>query len=91
VRASAVSALAKFAARCEDLRPQILPLLRRCTDDDDDEVRDRAAMFLRLLGDSVIAAEAAAPPSAVEAGISRGLTSGLLPLPVTSLSKALHL
>ena len=39
VRASAVSALAKFAARCEELRPSIIPLLTRCLDDDDDEVR----------------------------------------------------
>ena len=38
VRASAVSALAKFAARCEELRPSIIPLLTRCLDDDDDEV-----------------------------------------------------
>ena len=50
VRASAVSALAKFATACEDLRPQIVPLLQRCTDDDDDEVRDRAALYLSLLG-----------------------------------------
>jgi len=50
VRASAVAALAKFAARCEDLRPSILPLLARCLDDDDDEVRDRATMYLRMLG-----------------------------------------
>lgn len=52
VRASAVSALAKFAARCEDLRSQIIPLLQRCLDDDDDEVRDRATVFLELLGAS---------------------------------------
>jgi len=101
VRASAVSALAKFATRCEDLRPQILPLLRRCTDDDDDEVRDRASLYLRLLGDTATAAMTAAnaPPgsddaasaTAVDPVVSNGLTRGLLPLPVVSLSKALNL
>lgn len=117
VRASAVSALAKFATRCEDLRPQIIPLLQRCTDDDEDEVRDRATTYLRLLGAqptlaapvtlekagaradggaaatavSAASAAAVAPAPPVDAGVSRVLTSGLLPLPVASLSKALHL
>lgn len=63
VRASAVSALAKFATRCEDLRPQIVPLLQRCTDDDDDEVRDRATMYLRLLGATADIATAAGSAS----------------------------
>lgn len=102
VRASAVTALAKFATQCEDLRPQIIPLLQRCTDDDDDEVRDRAATYLRMLG-----AEAA-PPSVEEAilrsltpgstdlvamdrGVARELTSGLLPMPIHALSRALTL
>lgn len=102
VRASAVSALAKFAARCEELRPSIVPLLQRCLDDDDDEVRDRATMFLRLLGGSTqlvssvpgaVATSrpesAAAPP--VDAGVSKSLTSGRLPLPVSALQKALSL
>lgn len=38
VRASAVSALAKFGAVVENLRPRILILLRRCLYDNDDEV-----------------------------------------------------
>jgi hypothetical protein len=98
-----VSALAKFAARCEDLRPSIVPLLQRCLDDDDDEVRDRATMFLRLLGGSTtlissvggaastpaVASEPGAP--AVDAAVSKALTSGRLPLPVAALQKALSL
>ncbi|EGF78626.1 hypothetical protein BATDEDRAFT_35627 [Batrachochytrium dendrobatidis JAM81] len=49
VRAAAVSALAQFAVHLEDARPRICVLLDRCTDDSDDEVRDRAALFLRIL------------------------------------------
>ncbi|CAK9858868.1 unnamed protein product [Sphagnum jensenii] len=51
VRASAVSALAKFGVVVETLRPRILILLRRCLYDNDDEVRDRATLYLNLLGD----------------------------------------
>ncbi|CAK9218113.1 unnamed protein product [Sphagnum troendelagicum] len=50
VRASAVSALAKFGVVVESLRPRILVLLRRCLFDTDDEVRDRATLYLNLLG-----------------------------------------
>ncbi|KAG0616027.1 hypothetical protein M758_5G084800 [Ceratodon purpureus] len=53
VRASAVSALAKFGAVVEKLRPRILILLRRCLYDNDDEVRDRATLYLNLLGDGM--------------------------------------
>ena len=57
VRASAVSALAKFGAVVESLRPRILILLRRCLYDNDDEVLDppfsailsRAYRFLKSL------------------------------------------
>jgi coatomer protein complex subunit gamma len=49
VRAAAVSALAKFGTKCEDLRPSIVTLLSRCKYDADDEVRDRATMYLDLL------------------------------------------
>ncbi|KAJ2781767.1 coatomer subunit gamma [Coemansia javaensis] len=55
VRAAAVSALAKFgaapdAAAADDaaLRESVRVLLRRCLDDRDDEVRDRAAWALRM-------------------------------------------
>jgi coatomer subunit gamma len=49
VRAAAVSALAQFAVHCVETRASIKVLLHRCTDDQDDEVRDRAVMFLALL------------------------------------------
>ena len=35
--------------RCQALRPQIRILLDRCQLDDDDEVRDRATMFVAVL------------------------------------------
>ncbi|CAI5952905.1 unnamed protein product [Closterium sp. NIES-65] len=50
VRASAVSTLAKFGAQVEALRPRIVTLLRRCLYDNDDEVRDRATLYLNVLG-----------------------------------------
>eukprot|EP01113_Clastostelium_recurvatum_P003606 TRINITY_DN1157_c0_g1_i1.p1 TRINITY_DN1157_c0_g1~~TRINITY_DN1157_c0_g1_i1.p1 ORF type:complete len:887 (+),score=324.88 TRINITY_DN1157_c0_g1_i1:90-2750(+) len=49
VRASAVSALAKFGASLEQMRPNIVVLLRRCQHDSDDEVRDRATFYLKVL------------------------------------------
>ena len=49
VRAAAVSALAQFAAFCPNLLPNILVLLMRCQMDSDDEVRDRATLYFRLL------------------------------------------
>jgi Adaptin N terminal region/Coatomer gamma subunit appendage platform subdomain/Coatomer subunit gamma-1 C-terminal appendage platform len=138
VRASAVTALAKFAARVEDLRPSILPLLARCVDDDDDEVRDRATTYLALfegattshgprdgqplpdiatlvaMASSAASAAAAAKqqqalqaqqggdavankPASIpgvptfDVQLTRALVAGRLPLPVSSLSKALTL
>jgi coatomer protein complex subunit gamma len=49
VRAAAVSALARFAVHLPEMRERIKVLLNRCLDDNDDEVRDRAAFYLRLL------------------------------------------
>lgn len=51
VRAAAVSSLAKFGTRSKDsgLRKRIQVLLNRCLDDVDDEVRDRAAMYVRVV------------------------------------------
>jgi len=46
IRASAVSALAKFASNCPSLRPRISTLLHRCLHDNDDEVRDRTTLLL---------------------------------------------
>lgn len=50
VRSSAVIALAKFAAVCDDnVTSNVKILLNRCLNDVDDEVRDRAALSLRFL------------------------------------------
>ncbi|KAA0036605.1 coatomer subunit gamma [Cucumis melo var. makuwa] len=50
VRASAVSTLARFGVTVESLKPRIFVLLRRCLFDNDDEVRDRATLYLKTLG-----------------------------------------
>jgi coatomer protein complex subunit gamma len=46
VRAAAVSTLGIFATKLPELRPSIVILLRRSLADEDDEVRDRAAILL---------------------------------------------
>jgi coatomer protein complex subunit gamma len=53
VRAAAVTALAKFGVHLGgDVQQNTLVLLKRCRDDPDDEVRDRAVMYLKLLEES---------------------------------------
>ncbi|KAI1727601.1 coatomer gamma subunit appendage platform subdomain-containing protein [Ditylenchus destructor] len=56
VRAAAVTALAKFGAECTQLRHSILVLLKRCLLDTDDEVRDRATFYWKVLctGDAAL-------------------------------------
>lgn len=51
VRAAAVTALAKFGVGQKDpeVKRSVTVLLTRCLDDIDDEVRDRAALNLRLI------------------------------------------
>lgn len=49
VRAAALSALRSFGARCPVLRARVAVLLRRALHDTDDEVRDRAALYLNEL------------------------------------------
>jgi coatomer protein complex subunit gamma len=64
VRAGAVTALSKFAAKLPILRASVSVLLRRSLRDEDDEVRDRATFALRLLGDdleSVLSGETSSP------------------------------
>lgn len=46
---AAITSLAKFGASCEDLLPSVLVLLDRCLMDNDDEVRDRALLYLQVL------------------------------------------
>ncbi|KAJ7757433.1 coatomer subunit gamma [Mycena metata] len=51
VRSAAVSSMAKFGVNSTDekLNKSIAVLLNRCLDDIDDEVRDRAALYLKVL------------------------------------------
>ena len=49
VRAAAVTSLAKFGASCEDLCPSVMVLLEHCLLDNNDEVRDRALLYLEVL------------------------------------------
>ncbi|KAI8927860.1 adaptin N terminal region-domain-containing protein [Entophlyctis helioformis] len=57
VRAAAVSALAQFAVSLDDVRDRIKVLLERCTDDTDDEVRDRAALYLSIIRNKELSAK----------------------------------
>lgn len=52
IRAAAVSALATFAHKVESLRQSIILLLRKCLNDSDDEVRERAFFYLSVLGEA---------------------------------------
>ncbi|KAJ5130554.1 uncharacterized protein N7515_006593 [Penicillium bovifimosum] len=60
VRAAAVTALAKFGVGQKDpeVKSSVHVLLTRCLDDTDDEVRDRAALNLRLMSQEDEAASA---------------------------------
>lgn len=49
IRAAAVNALAAFAHKVPSLRKSILILLQKCLKDSDDEVRERAYFYIRLL------------------------------------------
>jgi len=62
VRAAAVGALSKFAARCPSLRSSILTLLKRSLDDEDDETRDRASVAVSVLKDAMEEFPYLAPP-----------------------------
>ncbi|CCO28335.1 putative coatomer subunit gamma AltName: Full=Gamma-coat protein [Rhizoctonia solani AG-1 IB] len=57
VRAAAVSSLAKFGVNAIDaaMRRSVGVLLTRCLDDVDDEVRDRAAMYLKVIDEEDLA------------------------------------
>lgn len=49
IRAASISALATFAHKVPALRKSILVLLYKCLKDSDDEVRERAYFFIKLL------------------------------------------
>ena len=53
MRAAAITALTKFAVQLPALKKSVSVLLRRSLQDEDDEVRDRATLALRLLGDDI--------------------------------------
>ncbi|EIN14417.1 coatomer gamma subunit [Punctularia strigosozonata HHB-11173 SS5] len=57
VRAAAVAAMAKFGVNVPDasMKKSIGVLLNRCLDDVDDEVRDRAALYLKTLDEEPLA------------------------------------
>ncbi|KAF9010306.1 Coatomer, gamma subunit [Hymenopellis radicata] len=57
VRAAAVASLAKFGVNTDDkeFQDSISVLLNRCLDDVDDEVRDRAALYLRTFKEKQLA------------------------------------
>ncbi len=61
IRAASVTALAAFAHKVPPLKKSILLLLQKCLKDSDDEVRERAYFFIRVLEDqeetSVLAAD----------------------------------
>lgn len=52
IRAAAISALASFAFECPHLKESILLLLKKCINDSDDEVRERAHFYIAILDDS---------------------------------------
>ena len=53
IRAAAVSALAAFANGVPTLKRSVLQLLRKCLDDSDDEVRERAYFYIVLIEQSL--------------------------------------
>lgn len=77
VRGAAVAALVKFGLHNTALRDRVIVLLKRCLFDNDDEVRDRATLYLALLqgGD--------------ETGASV-LLEQQLPVSVQAIEQALH-
>ncbi|RZC67029.1 hypothetical protein C5167_010725 [Papaver somniferum] len=81
VRSSAVSTLAKYGALVESLKPRVFILLNRCLFDSDDEVRDRATLYLNTLrGDG---SEAETNSEAKE------FLFGSLDVPLVNLEKSL--
>lgn len=80
VRAAAASSLVKFAQALPDtLGPSIAVLLRRCVHDEDDEVRDRATLYLGLLNSQSIPKE-----------VSAQILSGEIGRPLDVLESALQ-
>eukprot|EP00656_Telonema_subtile_P035942 TRINITY_DN398_c0_g1_i3.p1 TRINITY_DN398_c0_g1~~TRINITY_DN398_c0_g1_i3.p1 ORF type:complete len:648 (-),score=206.34 TRINITY_DN398_c0_g1_i3:121-2064(-) len=77
VRGAAVAALVKFGMHNLELRDRVVVLLKRCLFDNDDEVRDRATLYLALLKDG-------SEPAAEQ------LLEQQLPVSVQAIEKALQ-
>ncbi|XP_055336961.1 coatomer subunit gamma-2-like [Paramacrobiotus metropolitanus] len=77
VRAAAVTAMAKFAAFNEELRANIMVLLKRCMMDQDDEVRDRATYYFYVLDSH-------------QTALYNHYILGALQVSLVSLERALH-
>jgi coatomer protein complex subunit gamma len=95
VRSAAVSSLAKFGTACPQLTDNIVVLLKRCLNDNDDEVRDRAVMYVTMLTQASEADRAAGaniPGSTVvttERKLARGLLSHKQTVSLASLDHSL--
>ncbi|CAL8463056.1 g2590 [Coccomyxa elongata] len=94
VRAAAVSSLAKFGALVEELRPRIRVLLSRALHDNDDEVRDRATLYLAELdghagGPEAIDVHWSIPPKNLEKSLRAYLENGTdAPFDLASVPRA---
>mmetsp|Transcript_4485 Transcript_4485/g.7532 ORF Transcript_4485/g.7532 Transcript_4485/m.7532 type:complete len:900 (-) Transcript_4485:576-3275(-) len=74
VRAAAVSSLANFGAQVPALRTRVVTLLQRALLDNDDEVRDRATLYLTQLDGLAGGTQAiTAQPDVSLAGLEKGL------------------
>ncbi|KAF6754279.1 coatomer subunit gamma [Ephemerocybe angulata] len=97
VRAAAVTSLAKFGVNSAEvgLKRSISVLLRRCLDDVDDEVRDRAALYLKVfkekpLADAYVKEESVFSLAALEAKLVayvKDPSASSEPLDVSSVPK----
>ncbi|KAG6878308.1 hypothetical protein C0993_008905 [Termitomyces sp. T159_Od127] len=97
VRAAAVASLAKFGINSIDsaLQKSITVLLNRCLDDVDDEVRDRAALYLKTfkekpLADTYVKEESVFSLAALESKLVayvKDPSASTLPFDITSVPK----
>jgi len=81
VRAAAVSSLARFGVTVPALTHNVIVLLKRCLNDNDDEVRDRVVYYLNVLqgeqrqAEDLILADVPAPLAQLEASLNAYLKS----------------
>jgi len=89
VRAAAVAALAKFGLNAPALRSQVITLLQRCLHDSDDEVRDRATLYLALLEQQQALAASLGDQAPAVDPATRALVLDPLDVPLDNLEAAL--